>query len=489
MKSAKVKTFLMAAAWCATAAGAFWYGRHSVPETKANLAAGKGRGLADRGPTVVINAANGGALKVPTTDDLLHGKGKPTADDLKAWADSLDPAQCAALLTDLEKLPGGDPRDAMIDAMIASWATRDPDNYLAGYSKVSNPRSRETGVSDALKAMAEKDPKNAAKWLAESKDAVPNQMLALRYRSAIQGMAASDPQTAFDFVKGLDTGSMANAQIQRQGLNAVADAMAASGKFNDAIQMFASLTDPAQRSVATNEVMMQWAQSNPTDASKYITSLTDPAQRTQYANQVVASWARNDPQAAAAFAAQLDASGPPPDGQLAGQALANAMRSWSRYDLDGPAQFLNTLTPSAATDPAVVTFTMQARNVDPSTALVWAGQITDQATREKTLGSVALRVLASGNQADLNKLLSSNVLTPDQVTWLQGLPTDNPQALNRMGRRLGANFATNPGRNGPWATAQPAPAGQQASGAPRQGGIFQGPGAVTGRGGRGGGGG
>lgn len=489
MKSPKLKMTLMAAAWCATAAGAFWYGRHSVPDTKANTAAAKGKGLTDRGPAIVINTTNGAAVKVPTTDDLLHGKGKPTPEDLKAWADSLDPAQCAAMLSELEKLPGGDPRDAMLDAMIGSWATRDPDSYLADYSKVTNPRSRETGVSDALKAMAEKDPKNAVKWLAESKDAVPNQMLALRYRSAIQGMAANDPQTAFDFVKGLSTGSTVDAQIQRQGLNAVADALATNGKFTDAISMFASLTDPTQRSQASNEVMLQWAQSNPGDASKYITSLTDPAERTQYANQVVASWARNDPQAAAAFAAQLDASGAPPDGQLAGQALANAMRTWSRYDLDGPAQFLNTLTPSAATDPAVVTFTMQARNVDPATAITWAGQITDQATREKTLGSVAVQVLASGNQADFNKLLSSNVLTPDQVTWLQGLPTDNPQMLTRMSRRLGANFATNPGRNGPWSTAQPAPAGAQASGAPRQGGIFQGPGAVTGRGGRGGGGG
>ncbi len=481
MKSPKIKLLLMTATWCATAGAAFWYGRHSAtPDSKANMVAVKGKALTDRAPAIIINPAQ--AKAAPTTNDLLHSKTKPTPEDLKAWADSLDPAQCAAMLDDLQKLPGGDPRDAMLDAMIASWAARDPETYLTGYAKITNPRSRETGVGDALKAMATKDPKAAVAWLTDSKEALPNGMLAQRYRLAIQGIAANDPQVALEYVKGLDTGSTANAQIQRQGLNAVADALAADGKFTDAAKMFAGLTDETQRDIATNELMVKWAQSNPADATAYLNGMTDPAQRGQLASQVVATWARNDPQAAAAWAAKFDASGTDATGQPAGAALAYAMRSWSRYDLDGPAQFLNTLTPSAGTDPAVVTFTMQARNVDPSTAMVWANQITDNATRDKTTGAIALSLLANGNVTAVNQMIANHTITPEQAQWLQGLPTDNPQALTRMSRRLGTNFATNPGRAAPWNPNPPAPGAAPAGGTAPRGGIFQ-----QGRGGFGGG--
>ncbi len=449
MKPQKLKTLLLASVWGVTSAAAFWYGRHSVSSIA--FTPGHGKAWLDGTQPIYLNSSGKG---VPTLQDLLRLKTKPDADALKAWADSLDPAQCAGLLADLQKMAGGNPRDALIAAMITSWAARDPKNYLDNSSKISSPRERETGVAGALKAMAETDPKAAVAWLADNKDAVPNQVLATRYRSAIQGLADSDPKAAFAFVQALDSGSStANTQIQRQGLNTIADALANQGQFTDALAMFATLPDD-QRGTATAELMTQWAQMSPTDATTYIASLSDPAQRATTETQVVRSWARTDPQAAAAWATQYDQSVAASTGQPAGQALADAMRSWSRYDLDGPAQFLNNITPSPATDQAVATFAAQARNTDPASAMNWVGQITDPTMRERTAGSIALRMLATGDTDSLNAAIQSNALTPDQVQWLTSLPTDNQRQLLRMSRRMGANFTTTTTRPAPWAPAQ-----------------------------------
>jgi len=455
MKAPSLKTAVLVSVWCITSAAAFWLGRTSTPSAPALVAKAPShdRNFNDHGPTIALNAAKA----APSLQDLLNAKGKPNADALKAWADSLDPAQCPGLLADLQKMPGGQPRDALIEAMIGSWANRDPAGYLAAYNTVSSPRLRENGVGDALEAMAEQDPKSAAAWLAASTDAVPNQMLARRYRSAIEGMADSDPQAALTFVQGLDTGSMANGRIQRQGLNTIADALADQGRFSDALQMFSSLPDN-QRGSATGELLSQWAQDSPTDATNYIATLTDPNQRGQAAAQVVQSWARTDPQAAAVWAAQYDQAVAQSTGQPSGDTLADAMRSWSRFDMTGPAQFLNSLPPSPDNDSAVATFTAQARTVDPSSAMAWVNQITDPTMRDRAAGSVAVSMLASGNIAALNQAISSNQISPAQAQWLSTLPTDNPQALNRISRRLGANFTTNTNRPAPWA---PPPAQQQ----------------------------
>jgi len=475
MKSPKLKILLLAAVWCASSGLAYWVGlNHNAANNKV-AAASRAKPLTDHGVSITLNSAN---LTVPTTKDLMQSKGRPDADALKAWADSLDPADCPGVLDDLQKMADGQPRDAMMAAMIASWAARDPSAYLQDYAKVTDPRVRETGVGDALKALATKDPKAAIAFMTDSTEAVPAQMLAQRYRNAIQGMAANDPATALAFVQNLDPNAPANAQIQRQGLTAVADAMASSGNFTDALKMFSTLPD-AEKTTASAELMNQWAQLAPADATKYVATLTDPTQQSTAAAQVARNWARDDPAAAAAWAASIDSSASDSTGQPTGTALAAAMRSWSRYDLNGPAAFLNTLTPSPQTDQAVATFAAQARNVDSGTALSWSAQITDPATRDKAIGSVAIRMLASGDTAGIQAAIASNQITPDQAQWLSTLPTDNPQALNRMARRMGANFTTNTNRTAPWASA---PAG---GAAPAPQGNNNGGG---GRGGRGGGG-
>ncbi|HTB64386.1 MAG TPA: hypothetical protein VK737_12450, partial [Opitutales bacterium] len=307
MKSSKFKMVVLALVWFATAGAAYWAGiSHGGSASNKNTAANnRNKTLTDHGSAIILNTIN---QAVPTTKDLEAMKGKrPDADALKAWADGLDPAQCPGLLDELEKMEGGQPRDAMIAAMIASWSARDPQGYLKDYTNVADPRARETGVDGALKALAASDPKAALAFMTDSSEALPNQLMARRYRATLQGYAADDPAGALSYVQGLDTNTTLNAQVQRQGLQAVADALASNGNFTQALTMFSSLP-AAQSATANAELMNQWAQLAPGDASKYVASMTDPTQQATAAAQVARTWARDDPAAAAAWAAQLDAS-------------------------------------------------------------------------------------------------------------------------------------------------------------------------------------
>jgi hypothetical protein len=454
MNSKTVKILIIAGVWCASSTAAYYIGLNRAPAASSEVASSKaGRNSAEHTTTITLGAMGPDGRPVSSLQDLLNAKGKPDADALKAWADSIDTAKAAAMLTDLQKLDPGPQRDAIIAALIASWATRDPDSYLTAHNDVTNPRTRETGVADALKAMAEKDPKAAIAWMQASTDAVPNQLLAQRYRSAIAGYAANDPQGALNFVNTLDTGSVANAQIKRQGLNTIADSLASDGNFTSALQMFSTLSD-ADRTTATTELINQWAVDSPKDAATYVTGITDPTQQAQMAGRLALSWGRTDPASAAAWAAQFDATNSAATGQPSGQILADAVRSWTRSDLAGPAAFLNTLTPSPDTDQAIQTFAVQARTVDPTTAMTWAGQISDPTMRDRATGAVAVAALAA-DPGNFTQFAASANLSPAQTQWLSQLPTDNPQALNRISNRVGRAM-NNPNRPAPWNAAAPA---------------------------------
>ncbi len=433
-----MRLVLLAAVWCASCAGAFWYGRRGVAtaEQAAASAAQKARQAAGKGFVInnVIDNKN-----VPSLQDLLRTKGRPDPNALRAWADSLDPSQCASLLADLQKMPDGNPRDALIAAMINAWATKDPQGYLKDYASVGNPRARESGVSNALRAMATKDPQAALAWLKQSTDVLSNQELDRRYRSAIQGMATNDPQAALDYVKGLNPTDPLNQRIQMQGINAIANQMARAGNFDQAAQMFDSL--PANlRGNADSALMFQWAQSNPADATTYIAGVKDPTERTQLAAQAVRSWSLNDPAAAAQWAQQYDQSASTDPNQPTGQLLADAVRSWSRSDLNSTAQFLNTLKPSPETDQAIAAFATQAGSVDPSSAMNWAGQINDPNTRQQVAGMVTLQWLASDPSQASQIMANSTLLSPQQKQRLGNL-ANNPQLLNRIAQRfMGGGF-------------------------------------------------
>ncbi len=434
---------------CCTAAGAvgFYAGRAtstSAPKTAAAkthaiLAVGGGR-------VVGASAASDRAM----VEDFLKSKGKPDALKLAEWAKSLSPAECSAYLNDLQKLPPGLQRDSVLEAVIGSWAGKDPQGFLAATKSISGPQMREGGVDAALKSWAAQDPQKALQWIKDNPGDAPTAALNARYVSAIAGYAATDPQAAFAAVNALGEGTLSDQRLKTQALQAVMGSLADQGKFTDASTMLATLPDNSPlKNRAYNQLASSWAQSNPQDASAWVATLTDPQMRENLGGQVAAQWAATDPSAAAAWAAQMDAqasAGAPNGGGPSNYLLADAMRTWAAYDLDAPAAFLNQLPASPDKDGAVATFAIYAAQEDPAGAMNWVNTIGDDQMRQRLAMATALEWSQTDPSGYQQFLSTTNVLTPQQKQMLNNVPPRFGQFLTGgYGGGFGGQANNNPG--------------------------------------------
>lgn len=392
------------------------------------------------------SAGNSAASDRAMVEDFLKRKGKPDALKLAEWAKSLSPAECSAYLNDLQKLPPGLQRDSVLEAVIGSWAGKDPQGFLAATKNITGPQMREGGVDDALKSWAAQDPQKALQWIKDNPGDAPTAALNARYVAAMAGYAATDPQAAFTAVNAMGEGTLADQRLKTQALQAVMGSLADQGKFTDASTMLATLPDNSPlKNQAYNQLASSWAQSNPQDASAWVASLSDPQMRANLGGQVAAQWAATDPSGAAAWAAQMDAQASaannPNGGAPTNYLLADAMRTWAAYDLDAPAAFLNQMPASPDKDGAVATFAIYAAQEDPAGAMNWVNTIGDDQMRQRLAMATALEWSQSDPNGYQQFLSTTNVLTNQQKQMLNNLPP-------RFGQFLTGGFGGGPGGNG-----------------------------------------
>jgi hypothetical protein len=429
---------------------AFWAGRLShapAPTAPVNNIKNYKNSTYTDGRAALATTDSGTGLSL---SDLLNAKGKPNADLLAAWAKNLTPGQIAEALKALQDLPAGLQRDAILNAVINAWATGDPQGFLANAGNVTVPRLREVGVDSALRTWAADDPKAALTWLQQNPGSAPPAAQRQRFAAAIAGYASTDPQGALTAVAALGGNSPADLMLRNNAIQALTNAVADSGNFSDALTMFGQLPAGQLQNRAYTNLVQRWAETNPEDASTWIATLTDPNQRNQLGTRVAQTWAASDPAAAATWAAQMDnqaALDPSGDGQST-QLLASAIRSWSAYDLDAPAQFLNQLPASEGKDDAVALFAMSAGQQDPDGAIQWVGTIADPDMRSRAATMVALEMLSQDPDAANQFLANTTLLTDQQKQALTNLP---PRMATRLGFALagGMGGGANAGTGGP----------------------------------------
>jgi hypothetical protein len=429
------------------AAGGFYLGEQSA-ERAAQAASAKNT---TSGSNRLSSSFRGGANSANaltldgqaiTLESLMAHKGKIDADLLAQWAKSLSPEELAAALSSLQGLPAGMPRNAILGAVIDAWATRDPKGFLASSGNLTAPNLREGGVDTALRAWASSDPQAALAWIKQNPGTASNAAQRGRYAAAIAGYAATDPTSAFQTVAALDENNISDTQLKMAALQSLTNALADEGKFSDAAQMFSSLPAGRMQNMAYLNLAQQWVQSAPQDASAWVSSLTDPNMRSQLGTRIASSWAATDPTSAAAWAVQMDqqsasAAGNNTNGngpnQPPGSTLASVMSSWSQYDLDGPAQFLNNMQASSTKDSAVAVFAMAAGQENPQDAVPWVSSIGDDALRQRMAAVVALQMLGQDPNTYNQFMSSTNLLTDQQKQMLNNLP---PQMANRFSNAL-----------------------------------------------------
>jgi hypothetical protein len=491
-----------------TTAG-YYYGRASALNgAKPGAVAGKPRAAAAVGFKGALSSAHLDSDSRASLDDFMKMKGRPDATDLAIWARGLSPEECAAALASLQTLPAGNPRDLVLDAVMKSWAARDPKGFLSVSDNLTSPRLREAGVDAALKALAAQNPQDALQWLKDNPGGGSTANQQARVNAALAGYAASDPAGAFSYVASLADGTPATDRIKNQALQALVSGVADAGNYSGALALFGQMPDGPQKNQALQALGQSWVQSNPADAANWITSLTDPGMKNQLGNQLLATWSGTDPAAAAAWASTMDAAA------LAGGAqngpgnnpsnLASVLNSWAGYDLTAAGQYLNTLGASAERDDAVAGFTIQAAQQDPQSAMNWVNTVSDPGVKER----LALVTALQWEQVDAtgaNQFLSTtDMLTDEDKSLIANIPPQLVDMLNGNGPGgLGGpgGFGGGPGGGGPGG-GRGGPGGGPGGGGPGGGvtGLVQnyiingnanaltGPGGRGGFGGRGGGG-
>jgi hypothetical protein len=417
-KSSSVKIIVYFLAGAALTAGGYHYGRQSAllaqhgPVSKSAVSTAGFKG-------VKISAAKLTSDNQSTLEDFLKMKGKPDAVDLAAWVRGLSPEECAAAISALQAKPAGNPRDAILDAIVKSWAGRDPQGFLSVADGMTSPRMREQGVDAALKALATQDPQAALKWLKDNAGtgSLANQQA--RYNALIAGYAVTDPAAAFALVSALAEDTPANQRQKTQALQAFVGGLADQGRFSDALAFAGTLADGPMKNQALTALAQNWAQTAPADAAAWIGTLTDPAMRNNLSAQLVASWAGTDPLAAAVWAAQAD-------GQSAGtqnsNLLASLVNNWASYDLDAVGTYLNSMPASSEKDGAIASFALNAATQDPEGTMTWVSKVTDEAMRQRLAMVAALQWQSVNPEGASQFLASTNLLTDEQKNMLANVP-------------------------------------------------------------------
>jgi len=418
VQSFKSAMFVGVCLWGATGALAFWAGRNYGVSGSALTSSGKGgKGsmTVDAFGRAVDQAklAAGKNLVVPTIEELLRAKGnKIDPASLAIWAASLSPADCAKNLDDLQKMPAGAKRDAMLTALSNQWAKTDPKGFLASAGKVASPLAKQSSTVTALTALATQDPKAALQWLKDN----PGSTSALNtqeYNAIVAGYAANNPAEAFNMVNTMPDGANAFSPESRAKLaafQALISGVGANGNFSDAVAMVNQLPAGTQlQNQAYGSLVAQWAQSSPADAAAWVAgSGTTPQQQRQYDSTIAASWAQTDPAAAAVWAAQADATlqasnangtGGPGGGRGGRNngLLATAVGQWvAEGGVNDAGAYLNSLPASTSKDQAVAAFVSGSSAEDPAGSMAWVNTISDPNLQQRAANQVA----AQWNQVD-----------------------------------------------------------------------------------------
>jgi len=356
----------------------------------------------------------------------LNAKGKPDAAALAEWAKNLSPDECASYLAMLQKMAPGMQRDAVLNAIIGSWAGQDPKGFLAEAGGITGPRMKEQGTDAALKAWAAQNPADALQWIKDNPGSAPTSTLQARYLAAFAGYAAADPQGAFAAANALGGTTPADQRLKNQAMQTIMSSLTDQGKFTDATTLAGQLPDGNLKNQALASIAGNWAQSNPADASAWVAGMTDPQLRSALGGQVAGQWAATDPAAAANWAAQMDAQAAA-DAQSNGGAaptsfmLADAMRTWASYDLDATGEFLNQLPASPDKDGAVATFALYAGQDDPASAMTWVNTIGDDGMKQRLAMVTALQWQQSDPAGYASFISTTNILSDQQKQILTAI--------------------------------------------------------------------
>lgn len=377
-------------------------------------------------------AANRAEAKAEATKDLtaaldrlLKDPASMTPEELAELAKQLDREQSQQLFAALSAIQGPQ-REKLMRALMGVWAEKDPAGAIASLHEMTPSPLGYSMMESALVSWGQKDPNAALKWLTENRGVEPSSVYNERIRQVVAGWAEKDPSGALQYAMTMPAGTRAENAQQSRTVRLIAETMARNGDVSGALSLFSTMPEGDLRNTAMNSVAREWGHSNPQAALQWAQSLGAGGDTMR--STILRSWSESDPAAAAQWVASLSSDNP-----SKAEWMAQAVAEWGQYDLESPAQLLNSLPNSTEKDGAILAFTNRAAREDPEGALAWAGQVTNTEWRDRAVALVGLQWSREDPDGFSSYVQSSTTMTADQKALLQNVSQNGMRAIMQMG--------------------------------------------------------
>ncbi len=352
--------------------------------------------------------------------DLYNGMG---ADQLKDAAEKLDQLSGAERMMASFLLFGRwgevDPQGALAYAntqgmggafarptILQSWASTDPVGAAKYFSEHPNelrggfggPGGGGFGGNDGAGVIAAEwaklDPKAALEWAKGLNGGDKRAAL----NSVIGQMASKNPAEAATVAASLDADDQPRAFGEIAGKWASTDFVAA--------QAWIATLPEASRDRALAEALQSYAAVNPSAAAAQVASMADGNERDRAVNNVAGAWARTDPAAAAAWLTKQQS-------ENIDEAVRSVVGSWTGKDAPAALAFIQSQPQGELRDAATTTYIWSNRSGDPQSSIQLAESISDENSRNRSIGMSVMRWMQEDKEAATAYVQSSTSLSDD----------------------------------------------------------------------------
>jgi hypothetical protein len=291
--------------------------------------------------------------------------------------------------------------------VLQSWASTDPENAAKYFSE--NPREfammgfgpggggpggGDSGAGTIAAEWAKLDPEAALAWA----NTLSGRDKGAALNAVIGEMASKDPNKAVAVAATLsgDEQSRAYSEIaQKWGLK---DFAAAEAWINS---LPAGVRDRAMASA-----LESFASTDPVAAAAKVASMPAGEDRDDAIEDVAGPWARKDPAAAAAWVAQQQT-------EDIDDAIRPVMSSWANTDPAAAQTWITSLPQGELRDEATATFIWSNRSAEPQESIQLAESISDEGTRNRTIGMSVWRWMQEDREAATSYVQSSTSLSEE----------------------------------------------------------------------------
>ena len=291
--------------------------------------------------------------------------------------------------------------------ILQSWASVDPENaakyfsenprefaMMGGFGGGRGPGGGESGASVIAAEWAKLDPEAALAWA----NGLEGRDKSGALNSVISEMASKDPTKAAQVASTLEGDDQARAYGEIAGKWASTDFAAAE-------TWIQSLPAEA-RDRAMSQALESLAATDPEGAAAKVASIPVGRDRDRAIEDIAGSWARKDPATAAAWVIQQQQEDPE-------DSIRSVISTWAAQDSAATLAFIQQQPAGEMRDEATSTYIWSNRASDPQETIKLAETITDEGSRNRTVGMAAMRWMQEDKEAATAYIQQSTALSDE----------------------------------------------------------------------------